>query len=152
LNSWEHYYNEGKNAIKARTKEFKFWKYRVVVSPKEKGHKYPTEKQYLPKRFSWKFEWWKQGSEPGCWQHLTPTHRMVKHYIRSFNGAYNSALYNPEKNRSSIKDALEYATGCRWGMKDDRSFAQISGFLIRTFLPARVKIIKELATAYNVTI
>jgi hypothetical protein len=150
IGSWNYYYQQGKDAIKARTKEYKFWKYRVVVEPREKGHDYPLAEQYQPKRFGWKFEWWKRGSEPGCWQHLTPTHRMVSYYIRSFKSSYDSAIYNPKANRSQIKSALEYAMGYRWGTKDDRSFAQIAGFIIRTFMPSKVKDLKELAIWENV--
>lgn len=152
VGSWQFHYQLGKNAIKARTKEFKFWKYRVVVEPREKGHDYPLEEQYQPKRFSWKFEWWKRGSEPGCWQHLMPTHRMVSYYIRSFKSSYDSALYNPTANRSQIKEALQYATGYRWGTKDDRSFAKIASFIIRFFMPNKVNIIRGLAKSENITV
>lgn len=152
VNSWNFHYELGKNAIKARTKEFYFWNYRVVVSPKEKGYNYPVELQYQPKRFGWKFEWWKKGSDEGCWQHLTPTHRMVRHYLRSFKSAYDSALYNPTANRSQIKDALEYAMGYRWGQKDDRSFAKIAGFIIRWFMPTKTKTIIELANQHKISL
>jgi hypothetical protein len=150
VNSWNYHYHLGKNAIKARTKTIHFWKYRVVIEPKEKGHDYPVEVQYQPRRFGWKFEWWKQGSEPGCWQHLTPIYRMVSYYLRSFNSAYNSALYNPQANRMQIKNALEYAMGYQWGQKDKRSFARISSFIIRWFMPAKVAVIVNLAKQENV--
>lgn len=150
VNSWNYHYELGKNAIKARTKEFRFWNYRIVISPKEKGHKFPVEVQYQPRLFGWKFEWWKKGSEEGCWQHLTPTHRMVSHYIRSFKSSYDSAIYNPEKNRNQIKEALEYATGYRWGSVDERSFAQISKFIIQVFMPSRVKTLIQLAEKHHI--
>jgi hypothetical protein len=51
-----------------------------------------------------------------------------------------------------IKEALEYATGYRWGHKDDRSFAQISKFIIQIFMPNQVKIIKGLAKQHNIII
>jgi len=152
VNSWNWHYQLGKDAIKARTKEYRFLNYRVIVSPKEKGHKYTLPYQYQPKRFSWKFEWWKKGSEEGCWTHLTPTHRMVSYCIRSFNSAYKSAIYNPKSNRHQIKEALQYATGYRWGSKDDRGFVQISAFIIRTFMPSKVNVIKELAQSENVNL
>jgi hypothetical protein len=151
VNSWNWHYHRGKDAIKARTKTLHFGKYRVVIEPKEKGHKYPVEKQYQPRLIGWKFEWWKQGSDEGCWQHLTPIHRMVRHYLRSFNSAYNSSIYNPSANRSQIKEALEYAMGNRWGQKDDRSFARISSFIIQTFMPNKVNILISLAKRENVS-
>jgi hypothetical protein len=152
VNSWYYHYEIGKKAIKNRRKEIKFWKYRVVIEPKEFGHSYPIEKQYQPKRFGWKFEWWKTGSDEGCWIHLTPIHRMVNHYLRSFNSSYKSAIYNPTANRSQIKDALEYALGNRWGTKDDRSFARISAFIIQTFQPNKVKTLINLAKEQNIKI
>jgi hypothetical protein len=152
VNSWNWYYQLGKDAIKKRTREYHFWKYRVVVSPLEKGHNHPTEEQYQPRRFGWKFEWWEKGSEEGYWIHLTPIHRMIRHYVRSFNSAYKSAIYNPTANRSQIKDALEYAMGYRWGVKDDRSFAKIAGWIIRTFMPRKVKTIIELSRKHNISI
>jgi len=152
VNSWNWHYQRGKDAIKARTREYRFGKYRVVVSPKEKGYKYPTETQYQPRKIGWKFEWWKKGTDEGCWSHLTPTHRMVRHYLRSFKSSYKSACYNPTQNRSSIKDALEYATGYRWGSKDDRSFARISAFIIQTFHPIKVKTLLEIAKAQDIKI
>jgi hypothetical protein len=152
VNSWNYHYELGKNAIKARTKEIYFWKYRVVITPKEKGHSFPIEVQYQPRKFGWKFEWWKKGSEEGCWQHLTPTHQMVRHYIRSFKSSYDSALYNPQANRMQIKEALEYATGYRWGHKDDRSFAQIAKYIIQIFMPQKVRVITELAKEHKIKI
>lgn len=152
VNSWNYHYELGKNAIKARTKEYRIGKYRVIVSPKENGHSHPLEKQYQPKKIGWKFEWWKQGSEPGCWQHLVPIHRMVRHYLRSFESSYKSSVYNPSANRSQIKEALEYATGNRWGTKDDRSFAQISSFIIQTFKPNKVKTLIKLAEEHKITV
>ena len=150
VNSWNWHYQLGKDAIKARTREYRFLNYRVVVSPKEKGHKYTLPHQYQPKRFGWKFEWWKKGSEEGCWTHLTPIHRMVSYYIRSFNSAYKSSVYNPSANRSQIKDALEYAFGYRWGSKDDRLFAKISSAIILFFMHSKVKTIVQLAKEHKI--
>ena len=39
LNSWNHYYNLGKNKIKERRKEFHLGKYKIAIEPKEKGYK-----------------------------------------------------------------------------------------------------------------
>jgi hypothetical protein len=50
-----------------------------------------------------------------------------------------------------IKEALEYATGNRWGQKDERSFARISSFIIQTFMPTKVKILIDLAKRENVS-
>jgi hypothetical protein len=77
---------------------------------------------------------------------------MVSHYLRSFNSAYNSALYNPQANRMQIKDALEYAMGYRWGHKDNRAFAKISSFIIRWFMSAKVNIIVNLAKQEKVSL
>jgi hypothetical protein len=149
VNSWNWHYQLGKEAIKRRSKKIKIGKYRIDIEPKEKGYDYPVEVQYQPRRFGWKFQYWKE-TEDGCYTSLTPIHRMVRYYLRSFNSAYKSACYNPVENRSSIKDALEYATGYRWGTKDNRSFARISSFIIQAFYPNKVKSLLEIAKAQNI--
>jgi hypothetical protein len=151
VNSWNWHYQLGKDAIKRRSKKIKIGKYRIDIEPKEKGYKYPTEIQYQPITIGWKFQYWKETSD-GCYTSLTPTHRMVLHYLRSFDSAYKDAMHYPKANRSSIKDALEYAMGFRWGHKDDRSFARISSFLIRSFMPKKVKVIIELAKQENISL
>jgi hypothetical protein len=151
VNSWNWHYQLGKLAIKARQKIIRIGKYRIDIEPKEYGYDYPVEKQYQPRKFGWKFQYWKE-TEDGCYISITPTYRMVLHYIRSFKSSYNTALYNPQANRMQIKEALEYATGYRWGHKDDRSFAQISKFIIQIFMPNQVKIIKGLAKQHNIII
>lgn len=146
LNSWNHYYNLGKNKIKERRKEFHLGKYKIAIEPKEKGYKYPLQKQYMPSTFKWRYEIWKKSEDsPGCYISIVPTHRMVMHSIRNFNSSYRSAIFNPKANRNSIKDCMDSIRCTKWGSPDDRKFAKISSFLIRILYSEKCKVIIELS-------
>jgi hypothetical protein len=147
VNSWNYHYELGKLAIKARQKIIRIGKYRIDIEPKEYGYDYSLEKQYQPKRFGWKFQYSKE-TENGCYTSITPIYRMVKYYIRQFNMHYRNILQNPERNKSSIKDALDIINCIQWGSKDDRSFAKISSFIVRTVYFDKVKFIKEISKSY----
>jgi len=145
LNSWNHYYNLGKKKIEERKISFRIGKYKIVIKPKEKGYKYPEHKQYMPSTFRWRYEIWKEAeNRKGCYTSVIPTHRMVLHCIGSFKRSYKSAIYNPEKNKSSIKDCMDRINCTHWGTKDDRTFAKISSFLIRIMYPRKCKKIRNL--------
>jgi len=144
VNSWNWHYQLGKDAIKRRTKDYRFGKYRVVVSPKEKGYKYPTEVQYQPRKIGWKFEWWKKGTDEGCWINLIPTHRMVLYYLREFNVAYKNLMNTDKPKVRDLKECLKYIDCIFYNSKDDRSFAKISAFLIKTIYPYKVYKVRTL--------
>jgi hypothetical protein len=149
VNSWYYHYEIGKKAIKNRRKEIKFWKYRVVIEPKEYGHSYPVEKQYQPRRFGWEFEWWKKGSGEGCWIHLIPIHRMISFSIRAFNMNYRSVKYN-SKNHNDIKSAYDLAFSYQFGIKDNRLYRRITAIIIQLTMPSRVSEIMDIAQKENI--
>ena len=61
--SWMHNYELGKKLIKAKTKTFNINKYRIVISPREKGYNYSEEEQYKPHKWKRKIELWKREDE-----------------------------------------------------------------------------------------
>lgn len=147
LNSWNHHYNFGKKRIEDRKISFTIGKYRIGIEPKEKGHKYPVHKQYMPSTFRWRYEIWKKTDDSGhSWTSVIPTHKMVLHCIRSFNSSYRSSIYNPEKNKNSIKECMDRINCTQWGTKDDRLFSKISSLLIRIMYPGKCRKIKTISS------
>lgn len=142
LNSWEHYYNTGKNAIDARRKTFDLWNYRLKIEPKTKGFKYPLDVQYLPKRFSYKFEWWKREGE--SYVIIIPTHRMVRYYLKEFNFAYKNLMNTDKPEIKDLEACLNYIDCFHYKYKDDRLFAKISSFLIKVIYPHKVRKVRNL--------
>ena len=143
LNSWNHYYNLGKKKIEERKKSFLIGKYKIEIKPKEKGYKYPDHKQYMPSTFRWEYQIWER-KRGGLYTSVIPTHRMVLHCIRSFKSSYKSAIYNPDKNKNSIKECMDRINCTQWGTKDDRTFAKISSFLIRIMYYKKCETIRSL--------
>jgi hypothetical protein len=142
LNSWEHHYNVGKAAIAARKKTFKLGNYKLKVEPREKGYNYPLELQYLPKKFSYRFEWWKKDGDG--YVNIMPTHRMVSYYLREFNVAYKNLMNTDKPKVEDLKKCLGYIDCIHYNYKDDRSFAKISAFLIKTIYPYKVHKVRTL--------
>jgi hypothetical protein len=149
LNSWNHYYNLGKKKIEDRKKSFRIGKYRIDIKPKEKGYKYPEHKQYMPSTFRWEYQIWKKSENMSGYTSIVPTHRMVLHCIRSFKSSYKSAIYNPEKNKNSIKECMDRINCTQWGTKDDRTYAKISSFLIKIMYPRKCETIRSLALKHT---
>ena len=148
LNSWNHYYQEGQAAIKARTKKITIGKWKIVFVPKEKGHKYPLEKQYQPQRFSYKLEYWKRTEDGNGYTSVVPDFRMVKYCLQKFNREYRSAI---EGNKSAIQNCLnEIECYSSWGSRDDRRYAKITSFLLRTLHYAKTAVIRELAAKHEI--
>jgi hypothetical protein len=145
LNSWNHYYNLGKKKIEDRKKSFRIGKYRIDIKPKEKGYKYPDHKQYMPSTFRWEYQIWKKSEDMSGYLSIVPTHRMVLHCIGSFKRSYKSAIYNPEKNKNSIKECMDRINCTQWGTEDDRTFAKISSFLIKIMYYRKCETIRSLA-------
>jgi hypothetical protein len=146
LNSWNHHYNLGKKKIEERKKSFRLGKYRIDIEPKAKGYKYPDHKQYMPSTFRWKYEIWKKSDDvDGCYTSVILTHRMVLYCIRTFNSSYKSAIYNPERNKNSIKECMDRIECTQWKSKDDRLYARISSFLVNLLYPIKCRNIRRLS-------
>jgi hypothetical protein len=148
INSWSYHYELGRSLIKSKTRKIKIGKYLVEIKPKAKGYDYPIEEEYQPRRFGWDFEFWKKTDDDN-YTNVTLIYPMVRYCLQSFNSSYKSVKYN-SNNRTQIKDALEFAFGYRWGIKDDRYFAQIASFIIRKIYPARVKYLISQANCQNI--
>ncbi len=144
LNSWNHYYNFGKKKIEERKKTFTIGKYRIEVEPKEKGHKYPLNKQYMPRTFGWKYQLWKKST--GHYVSVIPVPRMVLFSLRQFRSSYKSVKHNPERNKNSIKKCMDIIECKSWGSHDDRLFSRISSFLVRVMYPMKCRKIKEISS------
>lgn len=147
LNSWNHYYQLGEKKRAERRRTFTLGKYKIDIEPKEKGYKYPINKQYMPSTFRWKYQLWKESENRGggYYTSITPTHRMVLHCIRSFKSSYKSAVYNPDRNKNSIKECMNRIECMSWGSKDDRLFAKIASILVRVFYPMKCREIRKLS-------
>ncbi len=149
LNSWQHYYQDGKNKREKRAIKIKLFNYRIDFEPKPKGHKYPVNKQYLPSLFRWSVTYWKKDKDGMGYLHLIPDWRMVKFCINKFKKSYNLAV--AKRSKRDIKECLEMAE-CRdsWGYKDDRRYRRIAGWIIRNIFKGRYQIIKALQTSEGV--
>lgn len=138
LNSWNHYYQKGQNAIKGWKRTFEIGKYKVVFMPKEWGYKYPDEKRYNPCWYKWKMELWKKEGDYSTM--IIPTFTMIKFSISKFLSDYKSAIYNPKANKFSVRECLGLIKN-----EDDRAYRKISSFIVRTFFPSKCNVIKILA-------
>lgn len=153
LNSWEHYYEKGKNNIKKRTIKIKIGKYKINIVPKCKGSKFSHDKQYEPSLFRFNIEYWKKSKDiKWAYTSIIPVHRMVRFCIRKFKRNYKSATYNPKMNSCAIKKCLEGIYGFRWGKQDDRLYIKISSALIKILYHKKVNVIKGLAIVWNVNL
>ena len=145
LNSWEHYYELGKLNVDKRKKTVHIGKYMIKIEPKTYGYDYPIEKQYMPRRFGWKFEFFQKTSD-GCYTNIIPTYRMVRYCLRQFDMNYRSIKQNSSSSNGSIKEALSMINCTNWGRTpDDRLYAKISSFLVKLFYPKKVKYVREIA-------
>lgn len=147
IGSWEFYYELGKKEIVKRKKTFHIGRYKIDIEPIMIGGD-NVETQYMPHSWKKKFTYWRV-SKNETYQHIIPHYRMIKFYISQFNRNYNSALYNPARNKNSIKDCVDKIKSYHWGQPDDRFFSRVASFIIRIFMPARVQVIKNLAKSEN---
>lgn len=141
INSWNRHYDLGTKLVEKRTRTLDLGKFKIDFIPKTYGHKYDESKCYMPRRWGWNFQYWRR-SEHG-YTSIMPISRMVIFSINQFNQKYKQILYNPEKNKNTIKEAIEYARGYRFGQSDERLYVKVSSFLINIFYPAKVKNLKK---------
>lgn len=146
VNSWNWHYQLGKDAIKKKSFSINLYWYKFHFEPKDKGHKYPTEKQYQPNIWKWKVEIWKRGTEPGCYTNVIPFWRMSKYCIDKFNREYK--LWKENGNKHSLKECFnEVMRLTSWGTVDTRFYAKFTKFWLQTFKPSKVK---EIINNYNI--
>jgi hypothetical protein len=144
LNSFNHYYQKGENAIKRWKKTFEIGKYRISLIPKQWGYKYSDEKRYNPCWYKWKIEFWKK--EGDYYKMIIPTFSMIKFSISKFLSDYKSAIYNPKANKFSVRECLGLINN-----DDHRTYRKIASFLVRTFFPSKCEVIKILAQKEGIT-
>jgi hypothetical protein len=141
IGSWERYYSLGKSAVDRKTKSIKLGKFKVKIIPKTYGYNAGDEKQYMPRKWGWNFEYWKRSHDGMGYTHISPIYRMVKFCIKQFN--YNYSSFMKTGNKNSLKKAMDYVNGYNFGRKDDRLYVKISSFLIKTLYPIKVKTLKK---------
>jgi hypothetical protein len=124
INSWNYYYNVGKEKIKEKTKKICIGKYRFNFIPNSYGYKYPDNKQYLPKRFSYKIEIWKKTDEMSYTQ-IIPDIRMIRYLLGNFNRAY--------RNDFNLSEALCIAKGLDSYtlVSDNRRYVKLTSLIIK---------------------
>lgn len=146
LNSWEHYYRTGKNAIEKRRIKIRIFGYRIDFEPKIKGHKYPMDKKYTPSLFRWTVTYWKKEENGRGYLHILPDWKMVGFCIRRFKKSYDKAL--AKRSKEDIKVCLEMSECIdSFGIKEDRRYRKITGWIIRNIMRGRYEIIKGLQTS-----
>jgi hypothetical protein len=144
LNSFNHHYEEGKNAIKKWTKISNIGKFRFEFAPKEYGWKYPERKRYQPCLWKWKFTMWRKTGDH-TFEMLIPVHERIYWTIRNFLTNYKSSIYNPKANRYSIKDCLHAMGDLNDGFVDNLTHKKFSAFLIRILYPGKCEVVRILA-------
>jgi hypothetical protein len=146
VNSWNFFYRLGQIEIKKRIRTFNLGKYTFRFVPKEKGYKYPTNEQYMPRRFSYKMDILKETSD-GCNTLILSDYSMVKHSLSDFRSNYLDAFNSKTKYPDwSIDKCMEYIRcSTLSGYKDRRRYKLISMFLIKILYPVKVRRIKILA-------
>jgi len=149
LNSWEHYREEGKKKIQKWKFKIHLWKFRIDVYPKDKGWEHPMEEQFNPDFFRWKFDYWKKDRD-GHWIGWLSDYRMTKFCLGKFHTAYNSSLYNPNKNKMCIKECIELIDCTQWGRPDERRYAKITAWILKRFYSGRVQNIINIAKAQGI--
>ena len=148
LNSWQNYYELGKKAVDDNTRKIHIGRLKIHIIPKTKGSKYPDDQQYMPKLFGWHLEYWKKNDHG--YIHVSPDWGMVKFCINQFLRDYRNAIGG---NTHSIQKCLnEIECYTSWGHKDDRRYAKITSFILRTVFYAKTAVIRDLATKNNITV
>ena len=124
LNSWNHYYELGKNNIEKRTIKIPLGKYRLNIKPKPKGGNGIDE--YQPSWFKWSFEWWrKEGNS--LYVNIIPDYRMVKFCIDRFN--HNFEIWErTQSNRSHEQCLKQIMCMTAWNTPDDRRYSKIASY------------------------
>lgn len=149
INSWNHFYHRGKAEIAKRSRKIHIGKYTLKIEPKELGYKYPTDKQYMPSTFSWRYEIWKK-NENHTSTHIIPIHEMVLYTVGSFKRTYG-LIQRGSEHKSNVRECMEYMTGRRYGQDDDRLYVRISAFLIKFLYPLKCRKIRRLTKELNIT-
>jgi hypothetical protein len=142
IGSWNHYYQTGKDAIKAKTFKIDLYYYKFVFSPKEKGWKYPEEFRNMPNMWRWRVEIWRKSSDYG-YTNVIPFWRMTAYCLKQFKRDYNNFKENGDTR--SLKSAYCTAHSLEeWNVKpDSRFYSKLTSVLIRTFQPIKVKNINK---------
>lgn len=146
LNSFNHYYHAGEARTSKWKKTFEIGKYRISFIPKPWGYRFPNFKRYNPCWYKWKIELWKRTSGD-YYTSIVPIFTMIRFSVSKFLSDYRSSIYNPTRNKFSIKECLALIKN-----EDPRTYRKIASFLVRTFFPSKCKVIRILAIRERITI
>lgn len=147
LGSWNHYYQKGLNNIKKKTFTIDLRKWKIKVSPLQKGHKHPTETQYEPHLWKREFEYLRREDDRTTYVYVTPALRMVRFCLGKFKREYKQ--WNETGDKRSLENCYkEIMSITSWGTPDDRAYAKITSWVLRYFYPIKSSKIK---TAHLIT-
>jgi hypothetical protein len=128
LDSWMHYYESGKEAIRRRKIRLNIFNRRIEIEPKEKGYKYSEDQRYNPSLWRYKFTFWKK-TEDHSYTLIVPDVQMIKFSIRQFKNYYSRVIEGDEGY--SLEKCFEYLFG-KENQKEKR-YEKISRWIFSIF-------------------
>jgi hypothetical protein len=130
VNSWNYYYNKGKENIKKMTFSVNFHYFKIWFEPREKGWKLPIEKQYEPSLLKWKVSLYVK-NDMG-YVHVIPFWRMTSFILKNFKASYDNWVTN--HNKYSLEECVKTLTE-----RDARFYKIFSKLLIKTLYYKKYK-------------
>jgi hypothetical protein len=144
IDSWNHHYELGKRAVKAKTIKINLGKWKINIIPREKGWNYPEDQRHQPHPWKRRFEYWKKSSDYG-YTNVIPDLRMVRFCIGKFNRNYQE--WKETGSDRALKECMnEILCQTSWGTPDDRRYAKISSFIVKYFYAGKSR---ELIESYK---
>jgi len=151
VNSFNFFMNLGNKEIEKRKRRVELFNYVIDIEPKEKGWNYPEDQRFMPKRFSWKFTYWKRSKEDR--NHMTmviPTWRMVKFCLKGFHTDYDQLLSDMKMNQYKLRNCTDLIKGRSRIGDNPRDFEIVTSWILRIFYRGKVQVINVLAEANNI--
>jgi hypothetical protein len=137
INSWNYYYQLGKDAVKRRTIKINLKWYKFNIVPKELGYAYPIEKEYQPSWWRWKLEIWKRSGEHS---HILvlPFWRMTRHCVGNFKRLY--IRWKENGGDRAITELYRITMGLDiCNIPDSRFYVNVTKVWLRIFHYRKVK-------------
>ena len=137
INSWNYYYQLGKDAVKKRTIRINFNWYKFNIVPKELGYNYPIELEYQPSWWKWKLEIWKKSGEYS-YTNVIPFWRMVKYSVGEFKRHYRN--WKEAGSARTFDRTHQIVMGLDvCDRPDTRFYVKVTKIWLRIFHPFKVK-------------
>ena len=128
LDSWMHYYESGKDAVKKRKMSFNIFNLKIEIEPKEKGWKYSEEERYYPSKWKYRFRFWKKTSDHS-YSLVIPDVQMIRFTIKQFKTSYHRLIENDDTY--NLEKCFEYLFGKE--NQDERRYERISRWIFSIF-------------------